>query len=131
VTSRFLAALVVMSVLGPRPAAAQRTLDQALADPAVTSALATVEARRESTAAWLAEIGAIVSPSGREHDRARAVASEMRRIGLADVTVDAAPNVVGRESRPSRAIAWWGPAPIPRPRPLPWSRPPPRSSAAG
>lgn len=95
-TGRLVTAVAVVAVLAPRPAAAQRTLGQALADPAVTSALAAVEARRNPTAAWLAEIGAIVSPSGQEHDRAHAVADEMRRIGLADVAVDVAPNVVGR-----------------------------------
>lgn len=106
-TARFLTALAVVGVLAPRPAAAQRPLDRALADPAVTSAMATVEARRDATAAWLAEIGAIVSPSGQEHDRARAVADEMRRIGLADVTVDAAPNVVGRiRGRSGRALVF-------------------------
>jgi acetylornithine deacetylase/succinyl-diaminopimelate desuccinylase-like protein len=88
--------LAVVAALMPGPAAAQRTLDHALADKTVTTALAAVEARRDQTAAWLAEIGAIVSPSGQEHERARAVAAEMRRIGLADVTVDDAPNVVGR-----------------------------------
>jgi acetylornithine deacetylase/succinyl-diaminopimelate desuccinylase-like protein len=88
--------LALAVLLAPRPAAAQRALPQALADPSVSSALAAVEARRDRTARWLAEIGGIVSPSGREHERARAVATEMRRIGLADVTLDAAPNVVGR-----------------------------------
>lgn len=106
-TARFLTALAVVGVLAPRPAAAQRLLDRALADPAVTSAMAAVEARRDATAAWLAEIGAIVSPSGQEHDRARAVADEMRRIGLADVTVDAAPNVVGRiRGRSGKALVF-------------------------
>ncbi|MGE0464475.1 MAG: hypothetical protein AB7Q16_24165, partial [Vicinamibacterales bacterium] len=105
--SRFLTALAVVGVLAPQPAAAQRTLDQALADPAVTSALAAVETRRDEIAAWLAEIGAIVSPSGQEHDRARAVADEMRRIGLVDVTVDAAPNVVGRiRGRSGKALVF-------------------------
>ncbi|MGE0041673.1 MAG: M20/M25/M40 family metallo-hydrolase [Vicinamibacterales bacterium] len=78
------------------PAAAQRPLAAALDDPAVGAALAAVDARRAETAAWLATIGGIVSPSGQEHDRAAAVAAEMRRIGLADVRVDDAPNVVGR-----------------------------------
>ena len=105
--SRVFAALAFVGVLTPWPASAQRTLDQALADPKVTSALAAVEARREPTAAWLAEIGAIVSPSGQEHERARAVATEMRRIGLADVTVDAAPNVVGRiRGRSGKALVF-------------------------
>jgi acetylornithine deacetylase/succinyl-diaminopimelate desuccinylase-like protein len=55
-----------------------------------------VDARRDQTARFLAAIGGIVSPSGREGERAQAVAAEMRRIGLADVTLDATPNVVGR-----------------------------------
>ena len=93
---RVVTGLALVVLLAPRPAAGQRTLPQALADPAVSSALAAVDARRDQTARWLADIGGIVSPSGQEHERARAVAAEMRRIGLADVTLDAAPNVVGR-----------------------------------
>lgn len=96
-THRVLAiAPVFVLLLAPHASEAQRTLPEALADPAVSSALAAVDARRDQTARWLAEIGGIVSPSGEEHARAAAVAAEMRRIGLADVTVDAAPNVVGR-----------------------------------
>jgi acetylornithine deacetylase/succinyl-diaminopimelate desuccinylase-like protein len=91
-----LAGLTLALVLAPRPAAAQRTLAAALADPAVSSALASVDASRGQTASRLVEIGGIISPSGKEGERARAVAAEMRRIGLADVTLDAAPNVVGR-----------------------------------
>ena len=89
-------AFVLLLLLTPCPAAAQRLLPQALADPAVSSALASVDARRDQTARFLAAIGGIVSPSGREGERAQAVAAEMRRIGLADVTLDATPNVVGR-----------------------------------
>jgi acetylornithine deacetylase/succinyl-diaminopimelate desuccinylase-like protein len=88
--------LALALLLAPCPAAAQRMLPQALADPVVSSALASVDARRDQTARWLAEIGGIVSPSGREGERAKAVAAEMRRIGLADVTLDDVPNVVGR-----------------------------------
>ena len=88
--------LALVLLTAPRPAAAQRALPQALADPIVSSALASVDARRDRTARWLADIGSIVSPSGHEGDRAKAVAAEMRRIGLADVTLDATPNVVGR-----------------------------------
>ncbi len=83
-------------VLTPGMALAQRTLTAALADPVVASALKTIDARRDQTARLLADIGGIVSPSGQEQARAAAVAAEMRRIGLADVTLDAAPNVVGR-----------------------------------
>lgn len=90
---RAVAVLVALSV--PVPAAAQRPLAEALADPAVSGALADLDARRDRHAAWLATIGAIVSPSGQEHARAEAVAAEMRRIGLQDVRVDGAPNAIG------------------------------------
>lgn len=93
---RVFLALAVLTPLASSPAAAQRPLAAALADPAVVRALAAIETRRDDTARWLARIGGIVSPSGQEHERARAVADEMRRIGLTDVTVDASPNVVGR-----------------------------------
>ena len=83
-------------LLSASPVAAQRGLSTALADPIVTSALASVDAGRDRDARWLAEIGGVVSPSGHEGERARLVAAEMRRIGLADVTLDQAPNVVGR-----------------------------------
>lgn len=77
------------------PAAAQRPLDAALNDPAIRAALSDLDGRRDETARWLATIGSIVSPSGQEHERAQAVAEEMRRIGLSSITVDASPNVVG------------------------------------
>jgi acetylornithine deacetylase/succinyl-diaminopimelate desuccinylase-like protein len=93
---RFAAGLILAPVLAPSSAFAQRTLAQALGDPVVSSAVAGVDARRDQTARWLADIGGISSPSGHEMDRAKAVAAEMRRIGLADVTLDATPNVVGR-----------------------------------
>jgi acetylornithine deacetylase/succinyl-diaminopimelate desuccinylase-like protein len=83
-------------LLTASPVAAQRGLSTALADPIVSSALASIDAGRDRTARWLADIGGVVSPSGHEGERARLVASEMRRIGLADVTLDATPNVVGR-----------------------------------
>lgn len=100
---RAVAVLVALSV--PVPAAAQRPLAEALADPAVSGALADLDARRDRHAAWLATIGAIVSPSGQEHARAEAVAAEMRRIGLQDVRVDGAPNAIGViPGRSSRAL---------------------------
>jgi acetylornithine deacetylase/succinyl-diaminopimelate desuccinylase-like protein len=96
VFNRRTALLLAYLILTPRMALAQRTLAAALTDPAVASALKTIDARRDQTARWLVEIGGIVSPSGHEQARAAAVAAEMRRIGLADVTLDATPNVVGR-----------------------------------
>lgn len=61
----------------------------------VQRALGYVDAHRTETAAFLATIGGIISPSGAEHERARAVAARMRQIGLRDVVVDEQPNVMG------------------------------------
>lgn len=90
-----LALVSLFALLAPSPAWAQRSLAPALTDPAIAGALADLDARRDQTARWLAEIGGIISPSGHEFERAEAVAAEMRRIGLTNVTVDGAPNVVG------------------------------------
>lgn len=90
-------ALFVLAALlvAPAHAAAQRSLMDALSDPAVAGALADIDARRDRHASWLATIGGIVSPSGHEHERAEAVAAEMRRVGLQQVEVDEAPNAIG------------------------------------
>ena len=82
-------------LLLPRVASAQRPLTAALADRAIAGAVADLDARTGQTAKWLADIGGIISPSGQEHERAKAVAAEMTRIGLKHVTVDAGPNVTG------------------------------------
>ena len=105
--TRVAAVLGLLALLHSRDATAQRPLPQALADPQVARALAAVDARRDQTARWLATIGGIVSPSGQERERAEAVAAEMRRIGLADVTLDATPNVVGRiRGRSGKALVF-------------------------
>lgn len=70
-------------------------LERALARPAVREALAYVDEHRDETAAFLARIGAIVSPSGEEQERAQAVAARMRDIGLDSVRVTASPNAIG------------------------------------
>jgi acetylornithine deacetylase/succinyl-diaminopimelate desuccinylase-like protein len=72
-----------------------RTLAEALENDAVQSALGFIEDHRDETASFLAEIGAIVSPSGHEHERAQRVAERMRAVGLESVRVDASPNAVG------------------------------------
>lgn len=84
-------------LVGASGSAAQEDagLDEALRRPGVAEALERVEASRAATARFLAEIGAIVSPSGQEQDRARAVAERMRAIGLDSVRVTDAPNAVG------------------------------------
>jgi acetylornithine deacetylase/succinyl-diaminopimelate desuccinylase-like protein len=90
-----------------QPAMAQRTVAAALQDPGVSATLASIDASRAGTARLLADIGAIVSPSGHERLRAEAVAAEMRRMGLADVTLDATPNVVGRiKGRSGKALVF-------------------------
>lgn len=90
---RILLGLALLSL--PTAAFAQRPLTAALEDRMIAGALGDLDGQREQTARWLAEIGGIISPSGHEHERARAVAAEMRRIGLKDVTLDDGPNVVG------------------------------------
>ncbi len=86
---------------------AQRPLDAALADARTASALKQLDASTEWTAALLARLAAIVSPSGHEHGRASAVAAEMKRIGLQQVAVDAAPNAVGLiPGRSGRALVF-------------------------
>ena len=103
------AAMSAIALLVATPIAGQapRPLERALADAAVQAALADLDARRHETARWLAAIGAIVSPSGQEHERADAVAGRMRDIGLRDVQVDASPNAIGRiPGRSGRAVVF-------------------------
>ena len=82
--------MLAQSVLAQAP----RALSEALEDRGVRGALEHV-ANTDRTARFLAEIGAIVSPSGQELDRAEAVGRRMREIGLSDVEVDGTPNAVG------------------------------------
>lgn len=104
---RVIMGLTLALLSASRSAMAQRTLPAAMTDPAVRAALASVDADRARTGDLLARIGGIVSPSGHEADRARAVDAEMRRIGLADVTLDATPNVVGRiKGRSGKALVF-------------------------
>lgn len=80
-------------------------LSAVLQDSRVETALQFVEDHSDEAAQFLSELGAIISPSGQEHDRAAAVAARMRAIGLQDVYVDEGPNAVGRiPGRSGRAI---------------------------
>ena len=74
---------------------ADQNVAAALETRAISAALEYVELHRESTTAFLANIAAIVSPSGKERKRAEAVAARMRNIGLASVVVDETPNAIG------------------------------------
>ena len=93
------ATLRVTSPASSENASVSAAVNAAAASPAtrVENALdAAIDAMREEIAHDLAQMAAIRSPSGFEHERARWVAARMRAIGLADVTMDSAPNVVGR-----------------------------------
>jgi acetylornithine deacetylase/succinyl-diaminopimelate desuccinylase-like protein len=74
---------------------AREALEATLSDPAVQGALDHLGGSRGEAADFLAEIGGIVSPSGAEHERARAVAARMRALGLDSVRVTDDPNVIG------------------------------------
>ena len=74
---------------------ADQNVAAALETRAISAALEYVELHRESTTAFLANIAAIGSPSGKERKRAEAVAARMRNIGLASVFVDETPNAIG------------------------------------
>jgi len=75
---------------------ARRTLTEWIGDRLVQAALSAIEKSNGRMAADLARIAAIPSPSGREQQRAEAVAGMMREIGLSDVRVDEMPNATGR-----------------------------------
>ena len=84
-------ALGALVICAPTPAQ-DNVLDGADAARAVER----VRSWRNDTSELLVELGAIESPSGEEQERAARVAEEMRRIGLSDVRVTDAPNVIGR-----------------------------------
>lgn len=86
-----------------------RSLDNALEDSGVVEALQYVERHQAETAALLAEVGAIRSPSGEELERARYVAARMEAIGLTNVRVDESPNAIGViPGRSGRALVFVG-----------------------
>jgi acetylornithine deacetylase/succinyl-diaminopimelate desuccinylase-like protein len=86
---------------------AQRSLEDALADPRVQAGLTEIDSNREWAARQLVEIGGIISPSGQEHERAAAVAALMREIGLQQVEVTDSPNAVGKiPGRSGQAIVF-------------------------
>jgi acetylornithine deacetylase/succinyl-diaminopimelate desuccinylase-like protein len=87
--------VAVLTMSLSTPTFAQIPLERALRDASTQSALATLEASSAWTSDTLMTLGAIVSPSGHERDRAEAVARIMRDIGLQRVGVDEAPNAVG------------------------------------
>ncbi len=71
-------------------------LAELLEDPGVQEGLTLLRGSAGEAAELLVDIGGIESPSGQEHERARRVAQEFREMGLSDVEVTEAPNVLGR-----------------------------------
>ena len=87
--------LTLVAAAAPRPTAAQTRLPATLNRADVQQALSLIDSRRDAHASFLADIGAIISPSGEEHERAAAVADRMREIGLDSVRVTGSPNAIG------------------------------------
>jgi len=78
---------------------------QVLRKEKVAKSLAWIDASENRVVESLISLSSIISPSGREHERAGWLAERMRAIGLEDVYIDAAPNVVGRiKGRSGRAV---------------------------
>jgi acetylornithine deacetylase/succinyl-diaminopimelate desuccinylase-like protein len=94
-TSGLLLLWVVTLVAAPA-AGRDLSIAQVLAQPKTKQVMADLDRSRGWSQELLIRIGAIVAPSGQEHERAAAVKAEMERIGLRDVTMDKVPNVVGR-----------------------------------
>jgi acetylornithine deacetylase/succinyl-diaminopimelate desuccinylase-like protein len=63
--------------------------------PTLQQMVAEMMQKDDQASDLLIELGGIISPSGREHERAEAVARHMKAIGLQQVRVTEAPNVVG------------------------------------
>lgn len=59
------------------------------------SGLKFIENQEKRSAQMLVEIGGIISPSGKERERAEKVAQYMKAIGLSQVEVDELPNAIG------------------------------------
>lgn len=84
-----------MAIAGSPQHAEAQELSTALSRTEVQEALSILDAQRAAAAAFLVEIGGIISPSGQEHERAAAVAERMRQIGLDSVRVTESPNAIG------------------------------------
>ena len=83
----------------------ERSLQEAISDETIQKGLNNIDDHRRNAAELLVKIGGIISPSGEEHERAAAVAEEMRKIGLSNVRVNEAPNVIGEiKGRSGKAL---------------------------
>jgi acetylornithine deacetylase/succinyl-diaminopimelate desuccinylase-like protein len=97
--------LSILTLKSLNAMAQERNIQTILTEEKTHTALTEIEAKRMDAANLLIKLGGIVSPSGAEHDRAEAVAAEMRKIGLVDVHVNEAPNVIGKiKGRTGKAV---------------------------
>ena len=79
----------------------------ALGRDEVTACLEWIDTSEDRAVETLISLASIVSPSGQEHERARWLAERMRAVGLEDVSIDAAANVVGRiKGRSDKALVF-------------------------
>jgi acetylornithine deacetylase/succinyl-diaminopimelate desuccinylase-like protein len=93
--------------LAAQGASAPGTFEATFARADVLAARERVVSRTPMMARDLVTLGAIESPSGKELQRAQAVARMMREIGLLDVQIDSMPNVTGRiKGRSGRAVVF-------------------------
>lgn len=78
----------------PSRKGASQALDLSFS-PTLQKLVAELMQKDEEASQMLMEIGGIISPSGQEHQRAEAVRKHMERMGLEQIRVDNAPNVMG------------------------------------
>jgi acetylornithine deacetylase/succinyl-diaminopimelate desuccinylase-like protein len=82
-------------------------MQKLVGEPNTQSILAQIDRSEEESQKSLMALGAIISPSGQEQHRAEEVARQMRAIGLTDVRITDAPNVIGKISgRSGRALVF-------------------------
>jgi acetylornithine deacetylase/succinyl-diaminopimelate desuccinylase-like protein len=84
--------LVSMNLIVSAAIDAKQFIEQ---DATAQKILQIINEHTMNTAEFLVKIGGIQSPSGKEFERAEAVAQQMRAIGLQNVEVDKNPNVMG------------------------------------
>jgi len=87
--------IVFVTFLTSVASADERLLNEVIKDQNALKGLDDISEMRQDAAEMLVKIGGIISPSGEEHERAEAIAAEMRKIGLENVHVNDAPNVIG------------------------------------
>jgi acetylornithine deacetylase/succinyl-diaminopimelate desuccinylase-like protein len=71
-------------------------MEELLNEPAVVAAAAAFASQREALVQRCRQVQQIAAPTGAEHRRAQWVAEQFGQLAIADVTVDALPNVYAR-----------------------------------